>query len=217
MKNWINCIVVLIISHFTFACGPWYPYGEEIRFSLFTPSIFIDKGYSPFNYSADIYGYSEQLRPEEDPNSILWNAYCKNTPNITDTYLAVYELSASDLNDKNSPNTFVQYLHQNNDRATIEYLKFAKSCTPFSQVTYDPWERKGDHLKKQRNKKIKAALKKCNTENEESLKKRYAYLAIRLAYYADNESKANSIYAKYFAHEKADVIDYWALYFKLVL
>lgn len=215
MKNWIICIAVLISNSLAFACGPWYPYGEEVRFSLFTPSLFVDNGYNPFNYNADNYGEFIEQNAEDDPNTILWNAYCQNIPNITDAYLAIYKLEAKELNDANSSNTFVQYLIKNNDKAAINYLKFAKSCSPYSQVTYDPWERGGDHLKKLRNKKIKAALKKCNSESNKMLKKRYAFLAIRLAYYSDNEAKVNSIHTKYFYTEKDDIIDYWASYFKI--
>jgi hypothetical protein len=215
MKNWIVCIAILISNSIVYACGPWYPYGEQVRFSLFTPSTFIDNGYNPFNYNADNFGAEEELKPEDDPNTILWKAYCENSPHLKDVFLAVYKLEANELSNANSSNTFVQYLLKNNDKAAINYLKFAKSCSQFSQVTYDPWERGGDHLKKQRNKKIKAALKKSNTESNEMLKKRYEFLAIRLAYYADNESQVNVIYSKYFNTEKIDVIDYWAAYFKL--
>jgi len=215
MKNWIICIAVLISNISVFACGPWYPYGEDIRFSLFTPSLFVGDSYSEFNYTALLYNERKELNAKEDPNSLLWSRYCSTIPNIDDIYLAIYKLEANDLNDKNSPNTFVQYLHKNNDEAAINYLKFAKSCSPYSQITYDPWERKGDHLKKQRNKKIKAALKKCSVESNEILKKRYAFLALRLAYYSGNESQVNSIYTNYFNREKTDVIDYWAAYFKL--
>ena len=131
MKNWIICIVFLVSNSIVFACGPWYPYGEEVRFSLFTPSIFVDNGYSPFNYSADNYGPEVELRPEDDPNTVLWNVYCKKEPNLTDVFLAVYKLEANELNDANSSNTFVQYLMKNNDKAAINYLKFAKSCSPY--------------------------------------------------------------------------------------
>ncbi len=215
MKNWIICIAVLVSKSLVFACGPWYPYGEEVRFSLFTPTLFVDNGYNPFNYNADNYGPEEELNPEDDPNTLLWRAYCQNTPNLTDVYLAIYKIDPKELDDSNSPNTFVHYLNKTNDKAAINYLKFAKSCSRYSQVTYDPWERGGDHLKKQRNKKIKAALKKCKSESNEMLKKRYAFLALRLAYYAGSESKVNSIFSDYFTDDKTDVIDYWASYFKL--
>lgn len=215
MKNWIICIAILVSNSSVFACGPWYPYGEDIRFSLFTPSLFVDESYSEFNYTAWLYNERKELNAMEDPNSFLWKSYCNHVPSIEDVYNAIYVLKANELSDKNSSNTFVQYLNSNNDIAAINYLKFAKSCSEFSQVTYDPWERKGDHLKRQRNKKIKAALKKCSTESNELLKRRYAFLALRLAYYSGNESQVNSIYNTYFNVEKRDVIDYWAGYFKL--
>ena len=121
----------------------------------------------------------------------------------------------SELDNKNSTNTFVQYLLKKSDLSAINYLKFAKSCSPYSQVTYDPWGKGKDSKTKQRTKKIKLALKKCKAESNEMLKKRYAFLAIRLAYYAGNESQLNSIHATYFSSNKSDVIDYWASYFKL--
>ena len=109
----------------------------------------------------------------------------------------------------------MQYLIKNSDLSAINYLKFAKSCTPYSQITYNPWGKGKDSKTKQRTKKIKLALKKCKSEKNESLKKRYAFLAIRLAYYAENASQLNSIYTTYFSSNKSDVIDYWASYFKL--
>lgn len=213
MRNWIVFTIILISKTITLACGPWYPYGEEIRFSLFSPSIFMGNAYNPFHYNADSYGFQLDFLPEEDPNILLWNSYCENQPLLIDTYLAIYKLESNELEDRNSSNTFVQYLNRTQDKSAIDYIQFAKSCSRFSQVTYDPWERGGDQLKKQRNKKIKAALKKCNSTSHEILKKRYAFLAIRLAYYAGNEQKVRSIYANYFNHEKTDVLDYWARYF----
>lgn len=215
MKNWIICITVLVSNSIVFACGPWYPYGEEIRFSLFTPSIFVDNGYNPFNYSADKFGELEELSPSQDPNIILWHTYAEGIPAISDVFRAVYALNANELDNKNSTNTFVQYLLKKSDLSAINYLKFAKSCSPYSQVTYDPWGKGKDSKTKQRTKKIKLALKKCKAESNEMLKKRYAFLAIRLAYYAGNESQLNSINATYFSSNKSDVIDYWASYFKL--
>lgn len=210
MKNSIRTLLVYLISTTTsLACG-WYPFGEDTRFSLVNPSYFDDGGMSPYYYNFLSFGESYQSTESNDPNVALWNEHCGGNLDPKSIYEAVYELNKEELESGRSNNAMVKYL-QKNDREALNYLVFAKSCSDFN-VAYSYWERdsKTDYY---RTKKILEALKESQKAQSKMIKKRYRYLAIRLAYYNRDEEQIKGIYTKSFASTPTDVIDYSALYF----
>ena len=211
MKSLIRILLVFLISTSnSIACG-WYPFDEDVRFSLIDPSIFDDGGMSPYYYTSKNYGYQFVSTPENDPNIELWKTYCNGEVDAKSIYEAIYILELGEFQKKGSSNKMISYLIQN-DKEALAYIAFAKTCSDFNQVNTG-WEREdGDMF--DRNKKMLAALKRSKGVKSEIIKKRYRFLAIRLAYYNGDEKKVNEIYNKSFSDNPKDAIDYWALYFK---
>lgn len=211
MKNSIRILLVFLISASqSIACG-WYPFGEQVRFSLMNPALFDDGGMSPYYFTAWDYGYSFESTELNDPNIALWSAYCGGKVDAKSIYKAIYELEYNDVKWNNSSNKMLLYLREN-DQEALDYIAFAKTCSEFNMSDSD-WEVDPSE-KLERNKKILEALKKSQRVKSEMIKKRYRFLAVRLAYYNNDEDRVNSIYEKSFFGSPKDAIDYWAYYFK---
>lgn len=210
MKNSIRILLVFLISASNSIACSWYPFGESIRFSLINPSFFDDGGMSPYHYSYFDYGYRFVPTVENDPNIELWKDYCGGKVNGESIFQAVYKLHKSQIHSVSSRNEMVQYLRKN-DREALNYIAFAKSCSDLNNA-YSSWER-DDQDDYARNTKILDALKRSQSVKSEVIKKRYRFLAVRLAYYNGDDDKVRAIYKKSFPKDPKDVIDYWAFYF----
>lgn len=210
MKNSIRILLVLLISTSNSIACSWYPFGEDVRFSLMNPEIFDDGGMSPYYYTSKNYGYGFTSTPKNDPNIELWKSYCNGKVDAKSIYEAIYELEEYELRSRRSRNRMVSYL-MNSDIEAIGYISFAKSCSNLNQGTSD-WER-DDQYTLDRYKKILTALKRSQSVKSVRLKKRYRFLAIRLAFYNGDDAKVKGIYEKSFSKKPKDAIDYWALYF----
>lgn len=219
MKRLTAFILISAISLFAelLACGPYYPYGEDIRFVLLKPETFHYPDFKLFSYAASIfydpeYRLGSSVPDSTDENIDLWWKRCKKIPLLKDVYRAVY--LSDDINFPGSPNTFISYLHKTKDIDVIGYLNFAQKCVPLNSILNDPWERNESAILPQRTKLINEALKAANNIKDEDLKSRYAFLAIRLAYYNSDREIIRKIYDQYFLNRKnKNIIDYWSMYF----
>lgn len=221
MRRSIVFILILATSSLLplFACGPYYPFGDDIRFVLLKPGTFDYPEYTPFCYSADIF-YDPSYNNDNsssitinDENIRLWRKRCKSIPNINDTYNAIYIMNG-EINKPDIANTFIQYLQKNKDAEALNYLNFAKKCSPFNIIIDDPWERNEYANIPKRKQLITQALEKAKSINDEDLKLRYAFLAIRLAYYNNDRKATRDIYNQYFNNRLVkNIIDYWGMYF----
>ncbi len=225
MKRLLVCLLVLAGSRFpgAFACGPYYPYGDDIRFSLLKPGVFHYPGFAEFNYSAGLF-YSanfgketDQIRDTTDtaelPNISLWRKRCKNIPATADVHSAIY-LPGADFANPSSANSFIRYLHKINDTAAIKYLVFARQCSPFNTIIDDPWERQEHAKVPQRARLISQALARAKATSDADLRSRYAFLAIRLAWYNEDMESVRKIYGEFCSSGKpGNIIGYWSMYF----
>jgi hypothetical protein len=203
------------------ACGPYYPYGDDTRFSIINPGVFGYKDFCGFHYSAGIF-YGEDCAGTNDEsgrnlNVLLWKIYCKDKVDTASIYQAVYAMRANELT-TNSGNAMVDYLLHTNDNSAIDYLKFAKRCNDFNSWLEDPWERNDEAQIATRVPLINWALASIRAVKNTDIQRRYAFLAIRLSFYNGDEKTISNIYDQFFAvtKKKKDIIDYWALYFKAV-
>lgn len=203
-------LVCLISASQSLACS-WYPFGEDVRFSLFNPLLFDDGGMSPYYFSSANYGFNFQSTAQNDPNVALWSAYCQGKVELKSIYHALYKSTYDDLNSSTSKNKMVVYLREN-DQEALDYIAFAKTCSDYNSVD-DGWE-VDPSTELARNRKMLEALKNSKNVKSEMIKKRYRFLAIRLAFYNNDEDRLNAIYEKSFIGNPKDAIDYWALYFK---
>lgn len=210
--------IATLLSNVFFACG-FYPYGEDVRFHFMNPDNFSFQKYQSFYYSSLYFGFNndgEDRKISDTQNQLLWRKYCKNKVSVNDITSALEYYSFSDINEK-SNNVFIKYLYENKDTEAINYLKFAKNCEFFNTWQEDPWERNENTAIQKRtallNRAVALASKIKNTE----IKKRYAFLAVRLAFYNGDMKALAKIYAQYFSIERSnDIIDIWALYFKAI-
>jgi hypothetical protein len=201
----LSAIILISAVNLAWACGPYYPYGDDVRFSLFRPRVFPLEGLNTFQYStASFLPDDESVRAGENLNIVLWNTRCGLSLDHERIHEAVYGDNAAYLTD---------FLKKRKDQAAVDYLKFAKQCSDFNRYFDDPWERNEQTSIPKRSQLIKKALKKA-TIKDTDLSQRYAFLAIRMAYYNSDSELIRTTYTKYFeAQEKKNVIDYWAMYF----
>lgn len=225
MKYLIACLLLLAgsIGYYIYACGPMYP--EEVRFSIFKPNTFKPKGFENFHYSNHLFSYPSvygeavtdsigYIMPDE--NIALWKKYCNNKVNDASIEDAVYSLSVADLESDTCTNEMVRFLKKTKNKNALNYLVFAKGCEEFNTFFSDPWERdksQGDFQNPSRLQLIDEALKQANILKGD-LKLRYAFIAIRLAFYNGDSEAVEKIYNQYFQGRKQkNIIDYWGLYF----
>lgn len=213
MKILTVCMLLLLSSfgHIE-ACGPYYPDKEDYRVQFIQPPYFLGSGYSGFLYSSASFHEGDATEVGADENVALWWKYCKSIPKKEDIKAVVYA-DYFDFEQKPSTNSFVQYLQAQQDNAAIEYLRFAYKCSVYNSFG-DPWEEDEAASTQTRKKYLElAAAQAANIQNE-ALKQRYAFLAIRLAYYESDVNKLQTLYSNYFENKKErNLIDYWALSF----
>lgn len=211
MKNFLLFILILV-SKPLFACG-FYPYGEELRFSFFNPNVFRYYGYSEFNYSSDSFkpkALYEEEEAELSPNEVLWLRYCNHKVPAS----AVWEVLYGDKTIGND-NKMLQYLHRQQDWEAINYLKFAKSCEFFNTWLDDPWERRSGAILPERTKQIDKAIRLSKQVTNNEIKRRYTFLAIRLAFYNKDFATIRKLYDTVFKNQgNQDILNYWSLYFR---
>lgn len=215
MRNWWIILLLLVNSQRTvFACG-FYPMDDEIRYTILRPNYLPLGEFYHFNYTTSQYY-------DELPNS--WEASSENVQAWA-TYFN-HQFSEKDIQEfldgyyikklKHQPkkNAFETALLTKEYKEVYHYFLFANQLTSLNTWTNDPWEMKKDNLVSKRNSKIRQALSKSKKSNTPELAKRYAYLAIRLAFYNQQPEKVNAIFHTHFenALEKEEVY-YWALNF----
>ena len=218
MKNWLVFISVFI-SWKANSCGPWYPDGESVRYSIFAgmPSLYPSFRLFEYENSSSYYDARDlNCQAHEDENLRLWQDYFKGKIDISSLNEAVYHLSYSQIKEGKHPNKLVQLLRQPAYQDVKDYLLFAKNMSKYSTGTsLDPWEKEEVKLKRSINASISLACSKARKAKRLELKKRYAHLAIRLAYYSNQLPKVKVIYKSFFMGQKTKTaIDYWAMHFR---
>ncbi|MBI1183347.1 hypothetical protein GC194_03690 [bacterium] len=225
MKPLIAFIFILLSSSSKlWACGPFYPYGDDIRFHLMSPELFDNEGFKIFNYSAFNFYHKERWwRPEpedlnielgKEMNAALWRAMCNNEPDLDQIIEGVYsnDLIGSPALEKNS---FANYLIKHNKNELIDYLNFAKKCNSLNTLqNSDPWEKHDNHTHGMRQNLIKEASQQAAKCSNNDIARRYAFLALRLLYYNNNLESIPALYLQFFdLHKASNLIDYYAMYF----
>lgn len=221
MKKFTLSILLSILSlSGVWACG-YYPYGEDIRISLLQPSYVYPNSVDRFFYTSNEFSnndmeYSIYESSLFDENVDLWFKYLDQKVEKSAIFQAIYKLSAKDIQKKGSSNGMVKLLKGKNYSGALDYLLFAKKCEAYNFRYSSPWEKEKKGIIRQRKGVMKKALSLANKAVDLELKKRYAHLAIRLAFYGDDVDQIQNIYSKYFADQtEKNAIDYWALHFKI--
>lgn len=215
MKQWMLSFTFFLSANLLFACGGWYPFGENIRFSMLHPQMFDDGGMAPFYYSADyISGYYNH-EWSSDRNVDDWYAFTQGKVKKEDIFDGVYRLTSQEILNAKSKHPFVVQMRAQGSIDELEYLAFAKRYSHLNSTWSDPWEREGKSVRKKRERAIEKALKLAQSASSETLKRRYAFQALRLAFYNEDYSKVAGLYGKYFNGKDEMIIDKWATFFFL--
>jgi len=218
MKNWLVFISVFV-SLKAFSCVPWYPDGESVRYSIFAGMPSFYPSFRLFEYeNSSSYNDDRDLNCQsvEDENLRLWHDYFHGKVDVSSLNEAIYYLSYSQIKEGKHPNKLVQLLRKPAYQDAKNYLLFAKNMSKYSTgSSLDPWEKEEVKLKRSINASISLACTKARKSKSVELKKRYAHLAIRVAYYAHQLQKVKRIYQSFFAGQKSKTaIDYWAMHFR---
>lgn len=214
MKKLNLFILVLLNSSIAaHACG-FYPYGDELRFCFFKPQYYGHKTFSEFYYSANYFEPKDIYDKENSPNEEFWYHYCKEKVPVASITQAVYEMRREEfIND--SSNAMVKYLFAKGDKEAIAYLKFAKECETVNGFYSDPWERNEYAKLPQTTKQINKALNNAEKAKSKDIQLRYAFLAIRMAFYNQDSALVKKLYDNFFANAKnKDMVYYWSLHFR---
>jgi hypothetical protein len=219
MKTWILILLIsLNFSKLANSCG-FYPYGDDIRFSLLKPNYVPIYGFSQFHYTSFRYGtfansFEAFEQAKYDENIISWYNHFQGEFTHQDIYKSLYENKISELSQKNAFSAFEKALLSEKFKEELAYMKFAQSISGLNSWSDDPWERKVNRIIKIRKKQIKNALKFAKSAKNEDLKRRYAYLGVRLSFYNKDYAQLKKIYSSYFEKsEVKDAVYYWSLHF----
>lgn len=212
MKKLLIFTAIFLSNYYNiFSCG-YYPYGEDVRYSLFLPDYFKYDDFSSFNYNADLFGFDYKYDNQYESNVDDWYNFTEKKVSIDEIDECINALQFTDIH-INSSNLFVQYLYKNKLNNVIQYLITAKECETYNTFdNNDNWER-NEIRKDNSNYYFKILIKKINSEKSSYLKRKYAFLAIRIAYYNANYNQIKEIFKKHFANGEKDYLYYWALYF----
>lgn len=213
MKNFLLFITLCLSSWKpVHACG-YSPYGEDVRYSLFSPQYFNYTSYQSFYYNASEFGFPEVKVTAYDANILDWYAFTNKQVAPASIEYFMYVESATSLT-PDSENDFVRYLYKNKLQSVIDYLSLAKECEVYTAgYDTDPWERNTEAIKKTRSEYIDRLIRKVDTETNAFLKRRYAFLLIRMAYYDDQTAVIEQYFQRHFTTSKKDFLYYWSLYF----
>ncbi len=218
MKKFL-VFTVLLASSFCkiLACG-YSPYGEDVRYSLFKPEYFRYSHYKAFYYNANLWGFDYDQNPNNyktnvDANILDWYNFTNKKVSIDAIEDFNYNLKLTDIHPK-SDNTFIQYLYLNKKNDAIAYLKMAKNCETINNFfTEDAWERNEVANANERTILLEKLIQVVQRENNSYFKRKYAFLTIRLAYYAKDLKVIKSIFEENFETTKKDYLYNWSLFF----
>ncbi len=208
--------ILILASKSIFACG-FHPMNEEFRYCFLRPQWFDFKSYSEFYYSANSFALDATIDEyKADANELLWVQYCQNKVSFQSVREVMGGMSYGDIQE-NSKNEMIQYLYQIKDKEAIAYLKFAKNCEIFNSWLDDPWERNTTMILPQRTKLLKQAIQFSKEVKNKTLQKRYAFLAIRMAFYNQDFEQIRTLYDAVFqSNASKDILYYWSLYFRAI-
>ncbi len=209
MKYWIVFILFLSSLSSAIACGPWYPYGEDTRFSLLDPGMFDNGSFTDFYYSYDNFGEAYEFSATSDQNTNDWWILLDKKVEKEIVFEALYGLTSADVELRNNK-MIIELLSSKGDDY-VDYLIFAKNHSHLNNRR-DYWERDESYQDSARDEIAKKALKKAKRYKDPWLKRRYAFLALRYYYYNNDESSVTRLYNQYFKNQSEWAIDRWAEY-----
>ncbi|WP_289057789.1 hypothetical protein [uncultured Flavobacterium sp.] len=208
----------------SFACG-WSVSPETSRLALFKAQREGFFKLTPFYYSADNYYSTNTISSvDQEKNCLEWKKKLGNSINPDDVHVILYETDSEQFQTafenktlKNAfpKNTFVEALLLSKNKAFLNYILLAKKLE-YGNVEYTKWESWDQVGSNYKNDDLVDNFdfeKKIKSAKDSFLKQRYAFLALRYYFYAQQKQKVVQLYNDYFASESNTILKPWALYY----
>ena len=129
MKNLILVLIILSITKLN-ACGPYYPEGESVRFSLFNGFSFYGNLYQKYRYSQHYYSENKLLNTPEaylyDENVNLWYQYTKGKIDKKSIYEGLYLSNNRSIKKRKSGNEFIREINKSENSELREYFEICQ-------------------------------------------------------------------------------------------
>lgn len=200
-----------------FACG-YSPYGEDVRYCLFSPKYFSYSEYSGFYYNDFMWGFDSlkdgfEDRIEFESNIFDWYNFTKKQVSVDEIAFFNNNLKLTDIH-PGSTNAFLKYLYDKKKNDVIRYLVFAKKCEDFNNYRQTNfWERDEKNHERSVHWFKKELIAAYRNEQNKFLKRKYAFQCIRLGFYNGDQFLSESTFAAEFSNTQKDYLYYWSLYF----
>lgn len=218
MKKYLVFTLLFLSSFLTISACGYSPYGEDVRYCLFSPYYFNYPQYASFYYNNHTWGFD--LMREDFTDKIPFESNVIDWYNYTGKKVALDEIAyfnnKMELGDihPNSTNGFIAFLYKNKKNKAIQYLIYAKRCESYNNIQEEnSWERNEVIQKKSTANFENELMKAYQDEKELFLRRKYAFQCIRLAFYNGNGQMITDVFKKEFRNSKKDYLYYWSLYF----
>jgi hypothetical protein len=161
-----------------------------------------------------LWGFNFEYSTESIEANILdWHNYTNKKVPIYAIQEFNYKLKVTDIH-SNSTNEFIRYLYANKKTDAIAYLKMAKECEVVNSLNVeDPWERNQLNINTNRKTFLNKLVRITNEQKNEYFKRKYAFLTIRLAFYANDVELIKKIFTTNYTDSQKDYLYYWSLFF----
>jgi hypothetical protein len=210
-----------------FACG-WSESPEITRLALFRAERKDFLKLRFLAYSADSYASPNVFSNQDElQNCLEWQKQLSMDINPNDVYTILYETDSEvfqsayqskTLGKVFAKNSFVEKLLLRKNKKFLEYLIFAKKLE-YNNIGGGKWETWNSlNYGYDNETKLFADIgdygKIFSSAKDGFLKRRYAFLLIRMNYYDGNPQEALRLYDDYFASKPDTILTPWALYFR---
>ncbi|MEX1002046.1 MAG: hypothetical protein WDZ35_08020 [Crocinitomicaceae bacterium] len=211
MKNWMLSIAFLSSSFVSLACA-WYPYGEEVRFSLFGSHLAGHNDASPLFYSCHFfndYKVDEYRGPTENLNE--WYDYFHGKYKTEAIDELLYHFDHDTKKNEVAKNPLIVSFVVGNHVNAAEYIMFAKKVE--EQLREDHWDKKKMDIEGL-HRSIGIAQNKILKLQDAYLQLRYAYQLIVMSYYLGKYDDVQGYYKNYILKSpEKSVIKWWSMFF----
>ncbi|MDQ5929168.1 MAG: hypothetical protein QG594_946, partial [Bacteroidota bacterium] len=182
-------------------------------YSLFLPHYFDYSDFGVFNYNANVFGQDFEYEAKYESNVYDWYQFTHKKVSIEAINDFLNNLGLTDIQ-PDSKNSFIAYLYKNKAQEVLNYLKIAKKAEAINSLTAsDPWERNEVAIEADKTNILNTIEKAYLAEKNAYLKRRYAFLVIRSAYYAGNKEAVKRFFENEFKNKTKDYLYYWSLFF----
>lgn len=221
---------LLLLTGYVFACGPSI-YSNEGRLLLFRNGIDGLSSLEPFYYSETfLNSYSPDPEGKDyERNCQEWRRFTGDKAGFSDIYAIQYETDAAGFLEACykqhwkffGNNSFMLWLQRKENKAALDYMILAKEAelTQFSNT--DPWATYTPANPVQLSMLSDRATAQCATVKSTFLKERYAFQALKMAYYAGpatlNRPAILALYPAYLEKSHSVVLGWAQLFYALQL